>query len=183
MFGWATSSKRPAYGPGLEGEVISRCESCGLGLADAERELDLAAALGGADSVTGPNRASLQAALGARGWAAIDPGRRIYPTPASAESIAIRLGGRATGVRTPPSGAAIWGMWQTLVNAFTLGDNVVTDTRRGRLAPATGRERASMGLDLVVSALVALPLLVIAVILELASSLAGRGGIVRFRVE
>jgi hypothetical protein len=74
-------------------------------------------------------------------------------------------------------------MWQTLVNAFTLGDNVITDGRRGRLAPASGRERAAMGLDLVVSVLVALPLLVVALVLELGSSLAGRGGIVRFRVQ
>lgn len=183
MFGWATSSKRPAYGPGAEGEVISRCESCGLGLADANRAFDLAAAFGNARRVEGPNRASLQASLGARGWAAIDPGRRAYPTPAAAEPIAMRLGGHASAVRTRPSGAAIWGMWQTLVNAFTLGDNVITDARRGRLAPASGRERAAMGLDLLVSVLVALPLLVVAVILELPASVAGRGGIVGFSVE
>lgn len=183
MFGWAKVSRRPAYAPGAGGQVVDRCESCGLGLLDAGRAIDLGAALGGGELIEGPNRSSLQAALGARGWAAIDPVRRVYPTPAAAEPIAKRLGGHAAKIRTPPGGVAIWSMWQTLVNAFTLGDNVISDARHGRHAPASGRERAALALDLLVSALVALPLLIVAAVLETVASLAGRGGVVRFKLE
>jgi hypothetical protein len=182
MFGWANASPRPAYGTAGAGRLIERCESCALGLVGGN-DIDLADELGDAKPVEGPNRSSLQAALGAGGWAAIDPARRIYPTPAAAEPIAQRLGGHAARVRTPLSSAAIWGMWQTLVNAFTLGDNVISDARHRRLAPATGRQRAAMTLDLVVSVLVSVPLLIIAVLLEAGACLAGRGGIVRFSIE
>ena len=182
MFGWATASRRPAYAPGPETVgLIERCEACGLGLPSGE-----GAALEGLDAagrVEGPNRASLQAAIGAGGWAAIGRERRAYPTPAAAEPIASRLGGRAVRIRTGPNRAGLWGMWQTLVNAFTLGDNVITDALAGRQSPASTRERFALGLDLLVSALVAVPMLAIAVVLETAAALTGRGGVVRFEIE
>lgn len=181
MFGWATGSPRPAYGRGGGETLINRCEACGLGTADGGA--DLARLEDGTGQVRAPNRGSLQAALGARGWALIERDRKLYPTPAAAEPIAARLGGSATRVRTPLAGEGLWGMWQTLVNAFTLGDNVLTDLRRGRHSPATGRQRAALGLDLVVSLLVALPLFVLAVVLESLAALIGRGGIVSFRLE
>ena len=183
MFGWANASRRPAHSAGGHEVTIHRCEACGLGVSNAAAPVDLRSALGEEPDIEGPNRASLQASLGARGWAPIDPGRRIYPTPAAAEPIAKRLGGRAERVRTPLNPTGIWGMWQTLVNAFTLGHNVITDARHGRLSPADGRQRAAIGLDLLVSVLVALPMLLIALVLETAAAAVGRGGVTRFRVE
>ena len=160
--------------PWREAEAVLRCEVCGLGVAQAggspEEAKDAvdAARAGGA-----PNRASLAAWLGSGAWAGLEPGRRYLLTPASIE----RLRPGAEPPRPAPSVAL---MWQTLQNSFTFGRNLALG-RSGRVTPTPAGKDWQRGLDRTIVILTALPLLLVAVLLEVPAALAGRGGALRPR--
>jgi hypothetical protein len=69
----------------------------------------------------------------------------------------------------------VW-MWQTLLNGFTFHTNFALHVLRRRLSPRTARGLPSFAIDAIVSVLVALPVALVSVPLELLACLARRGG-------
>jgi hypothetical protein len=148
-----------------DGTPVRRCERCGLGVVggDAKRE-DVLATLRGRTRM--PNRASLQAQLGASGWAALEPGRRFLLTP---ESL------RLLGVDGAVARSDFAGAWQTLLNSFTFGHNVALASL-GRARGSFAGRPWQRALDSVVSVLASPLVLIAALLLEAAAAVAGRGG-------
>jgi hypothetical protein len=164
--------------------VIDRCEECGVALEHgvevdliAEWEAVCRAADEGGRAILVPNRASLQAAIGVEGWAAIDlsAGRLLLTRP-SLELLAERNGHRIESVGTPPSWRAQRWMWQTLLNGFTFHPNFAREVRAGRLRPGTGRGRLAFAADALVTTLGALLVAIVSLPLELGAATFKRGG-------
>lgn len=166
--------------------VLDRCEICGLVVTrhdqppDTDAELALLEREG--NVVVAPNRASFQAAIGGAQWAGLEPEvRRLHLTPDAARRLFTDRGG-VRSIRTPPRRAAFGTIWQTFVNGFTYRDNFLRNARRGRL----GREQtgtAMFALDSIVSALVALPMAILAAPVELLGVALGRGGELEIELE
>jgi hypothetical protein len=169
---------------GARDRVLVRCESCGVAV-ERGRKIELTAewtavcrpAEPPVRLIAIPNRASVQAAIGVEGWAAIElsPGRLIH-TPASLELLAERNGHLLERRRTGFSRRAQGWMWQTLLNALTFRPNFARDLRAGRLHPRGTGERLRFGVDVVVTVLGAPLVALVSVPLELGATLAGRGG-------
>jgi len=189
LFGWL---QIPAIGDDAE-VLLKRCESCGLGVrADASLERpetdrqpgDAAALLlGDARRVPGeraelrvPNRQSVQALLGGRYWAALQPERRLYATPASLRALAAAAQARIEVLTTPRRGRGQSWMWQTILNGLTFNPNFAQAVVSGRLHPAGLPGRLRFGVDAVVTSLAAIPVALISGPLELLAALTGRGG-------
>jgi hypothetical protein len=191
LYGWIAL---PAIGEPLsvgapvEGDprerVIDRCESCGVAL-EREREVDLAdeweavctAGDPGTRRISIPNRVSLQAWIGAEGWAAIDlyPGRLIH-TAASLELLAGHNRHAVAIERLPLSRRAQGWMWQTLLNGLTFHPNFAREVRAGRLRLADATARWRFVVDGVVTVLGAPLVLLVSAPLELGAALARRAG-------
>src|SRR5581483_2641963 len=125
LYGWA-QVEPPGGGSPI---LLQRCEECGLaivaGTSAGEAIGELFGAAHGAREVRAPNRRSLQAALGGRRWAALDPERRrVYPTPEALQLLAARAGLEIEALRFPASRQALRWMWQTVVNSFTFRPNL-----------------------------------------------------------
>ena len=180
LYGWG-NARHPTGGEAL---VLDRCENCGLVVTRAGEAPDVEAELAELEweggTIVAPNRESFQGGIGGPGWAGLEPERRrLHLNPRAAKLLLRKRGIEVLEASTPFSGRSYAGMLQTLVNAFTLRPNFVRNARAGRLSADATRKRLAFGLDAVVSLLVAIPLSVLALPLELAGSLAGRGGIMR----
>ena len=161
--------------PWREAEAVLRCEVCGLGVARAGGSPEEATAAAEAAAADGaPNRASLAAWLGSGAWAGLEPSRRYLLTPASIE----RLRPQAPEPPRPAMSVAL--MWQTLQNSFTFGRNLALG-RSERVEPTPSSKKWQRRLDWAIVVLTALPLLLVAVLLEVPAALAGRGGALRPR--
>lgn len=185
LYAWIVLPARAAeasVGLPLESEserVLGRCENCGAAL-ERGREIELAAEwamIADGDRVAAPNRASLQAAIGVEGWAAMPLVRgQLLLTPASLALLAERTGHEVEAVRTPVGKRPQAWMWQTLLNGLTFHPNFAREVRAGRLRPSSARSRTAFALDTVVTILGAPLVALISVPLELAAALARRGG-------
>jgi hypothetical protein len=122
------------------------------------------------------NRGSVQASLGGQQWAALDPHRRLYPTPESLPRLAAAAGLEIEELRFPRRGRGQAWMWQTILNAFTFHKDFAREVRAGRLRPRGALGRLKFGIDAVVTALIAIPVAIVSAPLELFAALAGRGG-------
>jgi hypothetical protein len=178
LFGWIDER------PGLAGPV-SRCESCGLGVVaapgtatEALRELDRL----GADGVVRiANRAGFSAWIGGAGWAGLERGASYLFTP---EAVRRLLAGRdqvVRGARWAP-GASVAAMWQTILNGFTFGRNVALGAV-GRSAAAPAERPWQRRIDGLISVVVAVPVLIVAVPLELIAAGLRRGSVTSLRFE
>jgi len=183
LFGWLRVE--PGGNEGHQDSVLlQRCERCRLGVAanltpeSASSELlGLTRQIpGGRLELRVANRDSLQAALGGSHWAALDPGRRLYPTPESLPPLAAAAGLEIERLRFPRRGRGQAWMWQTILNAFTFHENFAREVRAGKLRPVGVLGRLKFGIDAVVTALAALPVALVSAPLELLAALAGRGG-------
>jgi hypothetical protein len=179
LYGWITTPRG----------VVDRCESCGVAI-ERGAEVDLGAELealrrtaGEGGVVRCPNRASLQAALGGEGWAALDryPGRLVL-TPRSLELLAERGGQAVEDLSFPPLGTNQGWMWQTLLNGLTFHPNFVREVRAGRLRAADARSRAAFAIDAVVSVVAAPLIALVSLPLELGACVARRGGLIECRL-
>lgn len=182
LFGW-TAAHHPIDRSRI---VLDRCEDDGLVVTrapdppDVDRELDQILPDRGRIEIA--NRDSFQGGIGGAQWAGLEPDqRRLHLNPRAAKLLLRRRGIEVLSSSTPFSGASYGGMVQTLVNAFTLRDNFFRNARAGRFRRRTAREKLAFGLDAVVSALVVVPMAILALPLELLGSLVGRGG--RMRLE
>jgi hypothetical protein len=176
LFGWLSARA------GLGGPV-SRCESCGLGVVGApEDPQQVLRALGGGER--GPriaNRASYAASLGSAGWAGLEPGARYLFTVESVRRLVARRDQVVKSSRWAPA-AGLASTWQTLLNSVTFGHNVALGAfGRGRAAPAPHSWQRRI--DALASVVLAIPALLIALPIELAGGLTGRGAVVSLRFE
>ena len=178
LFGWIDSR------PGLAGPV-RRCESCGLGVvAEPGGIEETLAALdrqtrGG--SIRIADRAAFSAWIGGAGWAGLEPGVRYLFTVESVRRLVANRDQVIVRARWAP-GAGIATMWQTVLNGFTFGRNVATGALgRGRSVPA--ERHWQRRLDGLISAVVALPALLVAVPLELLAAATRRGSAISLRLE
>jgi hypothetical protein len=191
LFGWIDRR------PGLAGPV-SRCESCGLGVVGSPGDAaDALAALapsavplheitgqrnsGSSESVVILSRAGFAAWVGGAGWAGLRPGSRYLFTP---EAVRRLVANRDQIVKSthwsPIKGIAT--MWQTILNGFTFGHNAALGAL-GRSAPVPAERPWQRKLDAFISAVVAIPIGLIAVFLELAAVVFRRGSAVTLRFE
>jgi len=178
LFGWLSPQ------PGLGGPV-SRCESCGLGVIGAPGDPEEALReLGGAGDRRGPriaNRASFAASLGSAGWAGLEPGARYLFTPESVRRLIARRDQVLKSSRWAPV-AGLAATWQTMLNSVTFGHNVALATL-GRAKAAPAEQRWQRRIDALASVVLALPALLIALPVELAGGLCGRGAVLSLRFE
>jgi hypothetical protein len=177
LFGWLSPR------PGLRGPV-SRCESCGLGVVgdpgapdEALRELGH---LGG-ESPRIANRAGFAASLGSAGWAGLEPGVHYLFTVESARRLAARRDQVVKSSRWAPV-TSLAATWQTLLNSVTFGHNVAL-AALGRGGAAKANERWQRQIDALASVVLAIPALLIAIPVELAGGLTGRGAVVTLRFD
>jgi hypothetical protein len=178
LFGWIAEKE------GLAGPV-RRCESCGLGVAgepggaeEALRQLDL---LRVGEALQVPNRGSLACWLGSAGWAGLQPQARYLFTLESVRRLVARRDQVVKSRRWLP-GASLAATWQTLLNSVTFGHNVALGAL-GK-APAIPAPQAwQRRIDALASVVLAIPAIVIALPLELAGGLFGRGSVLSLRTE
>jgi len=178
LFGWLSAQ------PGLSGPV-SRCESCGLGVIAAPGDPEEALReLAGAGERRGPriaNRASFAASLGSAGWAGLEPGARYLFTPESVRRLVARRDQVLKSSRWAPL-AGLAATWQTLLNSVTFGHNVALGVL-GRAQAAPAEHAWQRRIDALASIVLAIPAGLIALPIELAGGLLGRGAVVSLRFE
>lgn len=178
LFGWLAA---PA---GLAGPV-RRCESCGLGVVgesggheEALQELDRR---GEGSALRIANRGSLACSLGSAGWAGLEPTRRYLFTVESVRRLAAHRDQVVRSARWAPA-ASLAATWQTLLNSVTFGRNIALGAfGRAEKAPAT--EPWQRRIDALASVVLAVPALLIALPVELAGGLSGRGAVLSLRLE
>ena len=183
LFGWLVIEPDRPDGAN-DSVVLERCERCRLGVAaDLDPPDSASELLGSARPISDSklelrvaNRGSVQASLGGQRWAALDPQRRIYPTPESLPRLAAAAGLEIEELRFPRRGRGQAWMWQTILNAFTFHKDFAREVRAGRLRPSDALGRLKFGIDAVVTALIAIPAAIVSAPLELFAALAGRGG-------
>ena len=178
LFGWIDSR------PGLAGPV-RRCESCGLGvtgdpgeIAEVLRELDRA---GSAEQVRITNRGGFSAWMGGAGWAGLERGASYLFTVEAVRRLVANRDQVVKQTRWAP-GAGIAEMWQTILNGFTFGRNVALGAL-GRRAAVPAGQPWQRRLDALISVIVALPVLLFAVPLELIAAASRRPGAVTIKFE
>jgi hypothetical protein len=178
LFGWLSAL------PGLDAPV-SRCESCGLGVigsgAEAEEALHELDRLESDGTIQIANRTSFAAALGSGGWASLDPGARYLFTVESVRRLVARRDQVVKSRRWAPlAGLAV--TWQTLLNSVTLGHDVALGAfNRAHAVPASRRWQRRI--DALASIVLAIPTLLIAMPIELAGGILGRGAVINLRLE
>ena len=177
LFGWLS----PRAG---QRGAVSRCESCGLGVVgapggpeEALRELDR---LGG-ESPRIANRASFAASLGSAGWAGLEPGAHYLFTDEAARRLLARRAQVVKSRRWAPLGS-LAATWQTLLNSVTFGHNVALGAL-GRGVAARAAKPWQRRIDGLASIVLAIPALLIALPIELAGGLTGRGAVITLRLE
>lgn len=178
LFGWV-GAKRGLAGP------VRRCESCGLGVVgdpagaeEALRELDR---LRDGETIQIENRAGFACSLGGAGWSGLRPDARHLFTVESVRRLVARRDQIVKKRRWVP-GAGLAATWQTLLNSVTFGRNVALSALRG--APSVPAEEPwQRRIDVLASVVLAIPALLVAIPVELAGGLSGRGAVIRIRVE
>jgi hypothetical protein len=178
LFGWLAPQ------PGLRGPV-SRCESCGLGVAAAPGEPEEAlrelGRLGEEGVPRIANRASYAAALGSAGWAGLEPGAHYLFTVESVRRLVARRDQVVKSRRWAPA-AGLAATWQTLLNSVTFGHNVALGAL-GRSRGAAAARPWQRRIDALASVVLAVPALAIAIPIELTGGLTGRGAVISLRLE
>jgi hypothetical protein len=177
LFGWLSEQ------PGLGG-AVSRCESCGLGIVGGDADPGEALhALDSLDCGGGPviaNRNSFAAALGSAGWAGLEPGSRYLFTVEAARRLAARRDQVVRRRWAPLPG--VLATWQTMLNSVTFGHDVALGAL-GRARAQTAGEPWKRRIDALASIVLAIPAIAVAIPIELAGGLIGRGAVVKLRFE
>jgi hypothetical protein len=176
LFGWLSAQ------PGLRGPV-RRCESCGLGVVgesdgpeEALRELGR---LGGSPRIA--NRSSFATSLGGAGWAGLEPGAHYLFTVESVRRLVARHDQVVKARRWAPA-AGVAATWQTFLNSVTFGHNVALGAL-GRSEAAKAPQRWQRRIDALASVVLAIPALLVAIPVELAGGIVGRGAAISLKFE
>jgi hypothetical protein len=178
LFGWIGTR------PGLTGPV-RRCESCGLGVIgssggpeEALRELE---AHRREDAIRFANRASFACSLGSAGWSGLEPGSRHLFTVEAVRRLVARRDQVVKSSRWSP-GASLAVTWQTLLNSVTFGRNVALGAV-GRSRAVSAPQPWQRRIDALASVVLAIPALAVALPIELAAGILGRGAVISIRTE
>jgi hypothetical protein len=178
LFGWIGEK------PGLA-EPVRRCESCGLGVVglsegpkEALRELDT---LRVGETVRIANRASFACSLGSAGWAGVQPRSRHLFTLEAVRRLVARRDQVVKSRRWLP-GASLAATWQTLLNSVTFGHNVALGAL-GKAPAMPAPESWQRRIDALASVVLAIPALLVALPVELAAGILGRGSVVSLRLQ
>jgi hypothetical protein len=178
LFGWIDQR------PGLRGPV-SRCESCGLGVAGepggAGEALAALDRLSEDDTVRIANRASFSAWIGGAGWSGLEPDSHYLFTAEALRRLVASRDQVVTRSRWSP-GAGVATMWQTILNGFTFGRNIALSAL-GRAQAVPADRPWQRRLDNLISVVVAVPALLVAVPLELTAAATRRGSTISMHVE
>ncbi len=178
LFGWIDQR------PGLRGPV-SRCESCGLGVAGDAGDVGEALAaldrLAEDDVVRIANRASFSAWIGGAGWSGLEPNSHYLFTTEAVRRLVANRDQVVTRVRWSP-GAGIATMWQTILNGFTFGRNIALGAL-GRAQAVPAERPWQRRLDALICIVVAIPALIAAVPMELTAAATRRGSALTMHVE
>lgn len=177
LFGWLAEQ------PGL-GAPVSRCESCGLGVVGAAAEPE--EALHALDRLGDmapriANRAGFAAALGSAGWAGLEPGARYLFTVESVRRLVARRDQLVKSRRWAPL-AGLAATWQTLLNSVTFGHNVGLGAL-GRARAVKAAKPWQRRIDALATIVLAIPAMLIALPIELAGGLVGRGAVQTLKLE
>lgn len=178
LFGWIDQR------PGLVGPV-SRCESCGLGVvgdpSGPEEALRVLDQLSSEETVTIADRGGFSAWMGGAGWAGLERGARYLFTVEAVRRLVARRDQVVKSARWSP-GAGIATMWQTILNGFTFGRNGALGAL-GRSAAVPAEQPWQRRLDALITIVVAIPVFVVAIPLELIAAASRRGGATSLRFE
>jgi hypothetical protein len=165
LFGWIGEKE------GLAGPV-RRCESCGLGVVgssegaeEALRELDT---LRAGEEARIANRASFACSLGSAGWFGLQPQTRYLFTVEAVRRLAARRDQVVKTRRWHPA-ASLAATWQTLLNSVTFGHNVALGAL-GKAPAIPAAQPWQRRIDALASIVLAIPALLVAVPVELAST-------------
>ena len=146
---------------------------------EALRELDLGREEDG--SIVFDNRASLQGWVTGGAWVGLGTERRYCFTPEAVTRLIAVRDQAVTKVRWRAL-RGIATMWQSGINMFTFGQNVVLGAL-GKAHAVEADRPWKRGLDWFISAAVAIPAIIAAVPLELIGILFRRGGAARARIQ
>lgn len=167
--------------PGGKG-VAHRCEACELGLVGpfigpAEALADLDFLSDDSAVVTFPNRHSLTASLTGGGWSELlgEPNCRF--TPRSIRNLAAGRDQVLGRLRWRPA-KAIVSAWQSTINLFTFGHNLVLGLI-GRTPAVPAARPWQRVLDGFITVVLAIPAIPVAILLEAIGAILGRGGAYR----
>lgn len=145
-------------------------------LADPAAQLESMGVLlrpGGRIVISVPNLASLQARIGSDSWFGQDVPRHLtHFTPDGIEAIAERVGLKLESVEYWSLEQNPFGMWQTMVNRASGSRDAIFRAIKGQPLGDSAASRAAAIFGL----LLALPLLFVALPLEIAASALGSGG-------
>ncbi|MFN8162642.1 MAG: hypothetical protein U0R26_02210, partial [Solirubrobacterales bacterium] len=173
LFGWLAARR------GLRGPV-KRCESCGLGVVgdsggpeEALLELDRLAGEGVSRIA---NRVSFASSLGSAGWSGLGPRSHYLFTVEAVRRLVARRDQVVKSHRWAPA-AGLAATWQTLLNSVTFGHNVALGAL-GRDEAVPAKRRWQRRIDGLASVVLAIPALMIAIPVELAGGVVGRGAVV-----
>ena len=121
-----------------------------------------------------PNLAGVQARIGGDRWFHQDvPRHRTHFTPAAVSALLGRTGFAVERIRHVLVEQNPLGMWQTLLNRVTGERDFAFRLIKRDLGGVSAAARAR---DLALTAVLGLPLIPIAAVLELGAGIAGRGG-------
>lgn len=182
LFVWVETK---GFGP-REDQIVDRCENCGLVVGrdfvpDTEAAVKELIALGDGGPIRAPNADSFQARLDAENWAAIHPNSGgLVPSARSAKLLLSKGGMTVSSIRYLPA-AGIASMWQTLLNLLTFHHNFASEAASGRLKPSTGRGRLVFAVDAMVTVLAAIPVALLAAVLEGGAVIGRRGGVMEVK--
>ena len=178
LFGWI-GQRAGIAGP------VRRCESCGLAvvgdpIAPEEALADLDRLRDG-ETIAIENRAGFGCSLGGAGWSGLHPESRCLFTVEAVRRLIARRDQVVKKRRWRPL-ASLAATWQTLLNSVTFGRNVALGALRS--APAAPAAKPwQRRIDGLASIVLALPALLIAIPVELAGGLLGRGAVISIQVE
>ncbi len=170
----------------VESGLSHRCEGCGLGIlslggstADALADFDRGTLDDG--SVTHDNRVSLQASFTGGAWSGLGTDRAYSYTPEAVKRLVANRDQIVKRSRWLP-GRSMLSMWQSGINMFTFGHNLALG-RFGRALATKAKKPWQRRLDGFITVVVALPVLLFAVPLELLGALFRHGGFYRVTLE
>lgn len=178
LFGWI-GEKAGLAGP------VRRCESCGLGVIGdpagpdaALRDLD---ALRAEETLRIPNRGSFACSLGSAGWSGLRPQARHLFTLEAVRRLVARRDQVVKSRRWLPA-ASLAATWQTLLNSVTFGHNVALGAL-GRAPAIPAPQPWQRRIDALAGVVLAVPALAVALPIELAGAILGRGSVYALRTE
>ena len=133
------------------------------------------------ETVTIADRGGFSAWMGGAGWAGLERCALYLFTVEAVRRLVARRDQVVKSARWS-RGAGIATMWQTILNGFTFGRNVALGAL-GRSEAVTAEKLWQRRLDNLITIVVAIPVFVVAIPLELIAAASRRGGATSLRFE